>query len=68
MGGMMSADIINLRRERKKRAKANKESDAATNRSQFGRSKSQKESDARESEATIQHLDAHRLPDPDEAK
>ncbi len=59
----MSADVINLRRARKAKARAEQEKSAAKNRRVFGRSKVEKQRDAAERTAADRHLDAHRRED-----
>jgi hypothetical protein len=62
----MTADIINLRRARKAKARAEHEREAATNRSAFGRTKSEKENTAAEHRLADRKIDAHRRePDKD---
>jgi hypothetical protein len=61
------ADILNLRRARKEKARRDRESEAAANRLRFGRSKAQKEA-KRDAEArAARALDGKRLwPERDE--
>lgn len=54
------AEIINLRRARKDRARAEKEQTAADNRVRFGRTKAEKEKAALESDLTNRRLEGHR--------
>ncbi len=55
------ADIVNLRRARKDKARRQRESEAAANRLRFGRSKARKAAD-QEAEARAEHtLDGKRL-------
>jgi len=59
-------DVVNLRRARKSKARADKEKSAAANRAQFGRGKSEKASTRAESERAARALDAKRRErDPD---
>jgi hypothetical protein len=61
------AEIINLNKARKAKARVTAEKQAAENRVRFGRSKAQKQQDAAESEAMRRKLDSLRLdpPEPD---
>ncbi len=59
------AEIINLNKARKAKARVTAEKQAAENRVRFGRSKAQKQQDAAESEAMRRKLDSLRL-DPSE--
>ncbi|MGH2342066.1 DUF4169 family protein [Segnochrobactraceae bacterium EtOH-i3] len=63
------AEIINLRRARKDRARAEKEQTAADNRVRFGRTKAEKEKAALESDLASRRLEGHRRESdsPDEA-
>lgn len=61
------ADIINLNKARKAKARVTAEKQAAENRLRFGRSKAQKQQDAAETEAMRRKLDGLRL-DPPEPK
>jgi hypothetical protein len=56
----MSADIVNLRRVRKAKARTDKEKAAETNRLAFGRTKSEKTATAAERERSVRSIDAHR--------
>lgn len=53
------AEIINLRRARKARAKTEKEAQAAENRLRFGMSASARRAMASERDKNERHLDAH---------
>jgi hypothetical protein len=55
------AEIINLRRARKAKAKTEAESQAAANRIAFGRSKAEKETGRAVQSLETQRLDGHRL-------
>ena len=57
------ADIINLRSQRKKKARAQAESVAAQNRVIFGRSKADKQRDQLNQTLSTQKLEGHRLSD-----
>ncbi|TAJ52602.1 MAG: DUF4169 family protein [Nevskiaceae bacterium] len=59
------AEIINLNKARKAKARVTAEKQAAENRVRFGRSKAQKQQDAAEAEAMRRKLDSLRL-DPSE--
>lgn len=60
------AEIINLNKARKAKARVTAEKQAAENRVRFGRSKAQKQQDAAEAEALRRKLDGLRLDDPPE--
>lgn len=51
------ADIVNLNDRRKRKAREQKESDAAAKRLLFGRTKGEKEREARQKDAEIRKLD-----------
>jgi hypothetical protein len=57
-------EIVNLRRARKAKARAEAESVAAANRARFGTPKAQRALTQARSEKAAQRLDSHRL-DPD---
>jgi hypothetical protein len=57
------AEIVNLRGQRKKKARAEKELRAAENRIAFGRSKAERESTKAVNEMAERHLDLHRRED-----
>lgn len=61
------AEIINLNKARKVKARLGAEKQAAENRVRYGRSKAQKQQDAAETEAMRRKLDGLRLdpPEPD---
>lgn len=66
------AEIINLRRARKDRARTEREKEAEENRIRFGRTRAEKEQASREAGQAARHLDGHRLesgvaPSPDGA-
>jgi hypothetical protein len=56
----MPADIVNLRRARKAKARAEREKTAAGNRAAFGRSKVEKQVTKAERERAARAIDAHR--------
>lgn len=60
------AEIINLRRVRKQRARDEADKDAAANRATFGQTKAERERTAAEADLTARTLDAHRREPPDE--
>ena len=62
----MTADIINLRRARKAKARTEREHDAALNRTAFGRSRAEKEKATAEHHLSDRRIDAHRR-EPDKA-
>ncbi|MEZ5909950.1 MAG: DUF4169 family protein [Hyphomicrobiaceae bacterium] len=55
----MSGEIINLRQQRKRKARAEKEQRAAENRKRFGRPKAERRQTAAESELERRRLEAH---------
>ena len=57
----MSADLINLRKARKSKARAAKESQAAENRAKFGQTKAERQRTEAEAALKIRRLDAHEL-------
>ncbi len=59
----MSGEIINLRRARKQKARADKEQRAAENRRRFGLSKAERKHEAAERERAARHIDGHRSDD-----
>jgi Domain of unknown function (DUF4169) len=58
----MTADIVNLRRARKAKARADKERVAAQNRRAFGRTRAERTAEAAEHERAERHIDGHRRP------
>lgn len=56
----MSADIVNLRKIRKARDRAEKEKRAEENRVKFGRTKAEREALATGKAISLRRLDAHR--------
>ena len=56
----MTADIVNLRRTRKAKARTERDQTAAENRRAFGRSKTDKQAEAAERERADRALEAHR--------
>jgi hypothetical protein len=57
----MTAEIVNLRRVRKSKARAVKETEAERNRVLFGRSKAEKAISAAEADRTERQLDGARM-------
>jgi hypothetical protein len=57
------AEILNLNKARKSKAKAGAKADAAENRVRFGRSKAIKASDTKTETLLQRHLDGHKRPD-----
>ena len=55
------AEIINLRRARKAKDKAAKESQAAENRIRFGRTRAERDVMEAEGKAAVRHIEGHRL-------
>jgi hypothetical protein len=62
----MSAEIINLRKARKDKARAARADEASENRARFGRTKAEKERDATEAERKARHVDGHRRDETDD--
>lgn len=56
----MPADVINLRRARKAKARTEKEKAAEANRGAFGRTKAEKAKTAAERDRASRAIDAHR--------
>ena len=61
------AEIVNLRRARKDKARAAKEAKAAANRTRFGRPKAERELTEAARAIETRRLDAHRRDDRDES-
>lgn len=59
----MTAEIINLNRVRKEKARRDKASVAEENRVRFGRTRAQKALDRISAEKARHHVDGHRLDD-----
>ncbi|WP_310619109.1 DUF4169 family protein [Flexibacterium corallicola] len=57
----MTAQVLNLRKFRKERKRANKEQQAQENRIRFGRSKIQENVTSKANEKAFQALNGHRL-------
>ncbi len=57
------ADIVNLRQARKRRARADKDRQAAENRTRHGRTAGEKERDADAEQRARRLLDGHRIED-----
>lgn len=53
-------EIVNLRQARKKKARAGKEAEAATNRARFGRTKAEKQVEAAKKSIEDKRLDGHK--------
>lgn len=60
------ADIINLNRIRKERARAEKAGDAAGNRAKFGRTKAEREATKAQEEKRRKALESHRVESTDD--
>jgi hypothetical protein len=58
-------DVVNLRLARKRKARADKASEAETARLLHGRSKAERQRDALLKDRTVAFLDGHRRDDPD---
>jgi hypothetical protein len=56
-------DIINLKQQRKARARTGKEKQADANRRKFGRTKQEKQKEKMEAERRDKHLEGHKLED-----
>ena len=59
------AEIVNLRRVRKQRARQDAEAQAEQNRISFGRTKAERKSTEAERDKATRQLDGHRLSDDD---
>ena len=55
------AELVNLRKFRKKKARAEKSAEAENNRIRFGRTKQEKQQATRETEASEKSLDGKKL-------
>ena len=62
----MTADIINLRKARKAKTRADTEKQAAENRAKFGRSKRERETASAVLKIDKSRLDGARRPNPDD--
>jgi hypothetical protein len=62
----MAAEIINLRKARKARDRADKQRRAEENRAKFGRTKAERETSKLDNTRTVRRLDAHRRDDSEE--
>ena len=60
----MTAEIVNLRRARKARARSAREDEAAANRRRFGRTGAEKEKEAAERAQAERQIEAHRREPP----
>lgn len=58
----MSAEIVNLRRARKEKARLAKAEQQAQNRARFGRTKAEREKEALEKARSVRELDGAKLP------
>lgn len=58
------AEIVNLRRARKSRARSDKEARASENRTRFGRTRAEREAEAAASTQVTRELDGHKLDRP----
>ncbi|MEQ9328630.1 MAG: DUF4169 family protein [Rhodospirillales bacterium] len=61
----MSADIVNLRKARKAKQRAEKESAADANRLRYGRTAEERKKTDADRERDRSHIDGHRLDDTD---
>ncbi len=61
----MTAEIVNLRRARKQRARRDAETQAQQNRISFGRTKAERELTEAERDKAARTLEGHRLPGED---
>jgi hypothetical protein len=62
------ADVINLNKERKRRARDEAQRQAAANRVRYGRTKAQRERDAAEAEEARRRLEQLRRETPDDER
>ncbi len=60
----MTAEIVNLRKARKARDRSDRETQAAENRTKFGRTRAEREVSAAREALDIRRLDGHRLHGP----
>ena len=60
MSERLAADVINLRRARKAKARVDHDLEAAANRAAFGRTKSEKQKSTAEERLANRKIDAHR--------
>ena len=63
----MSAEIVNLRQARKRKAREEREARAEDNRLKFGRTKAEKQASKHERAVLEKTVDRHRLTRPDDA-
>jgi len=54
------SDVVNLNKFRKRKKTAEKQAQAETNRTKFGRTKAEKTRDARARDELTKHVDGHR--------
>ncbi len=59
-------EVVNLRRARKTKARANAEKEAQTNRTQHGRSKAERKLSEAQNDVANRKLDAHKRGTPDQ--
>lgn len=59
------AEIVNLRRVRKSRARSDKEARASENRTRFGRTRAERDAEAAASTQTARDLDGRKLDRPE---
>lgn len=57
------SEIINLKQQRKAKARGEKEKQAAQNRTLHGRTKGQKDAEKKDAERAKKHLDSHKRDD-----
>ncbi len=60
----MSADIINLRQVRKRKARRDRQEHAAENRTRFGRTKAEREVESARSDKALRDIEGHRREKP----
>ena len=60
----MAAEIVNLRKARKAKARREKAAGAAENRARFGRTKADREVDTAQLELAARRIDGHKRPTP----
>lgn len=60
------AEVINLNRKRKAKARTEKEKTAAENRRKYGRTKEEKQLDKKKAEKLERHLEGHKREKDDE--
>jgi Domain of unknown function (DUF4169) len=60
---MIMGEVVNLKRFKKRNARAQSAREAEANRARFGRTKSERAADERRSERADEFLDQHRIDD-----